>query len=169
MSYTKERSNTENKNSQMRIDNHLQALMRQLTRDKVKKIWSLAKDVGVVGSENEEWLDSLEKKDGYRRKEPKHLTPIGGRSSTSSTSRLMGFTIQRICCISPVSGQMINGRLPIPVQRPSGTANSGTVSSPSLSMPRSQSQTVVVENPMSIDSSGKLVSNVVVGVTTDKK
>ncbi|RDY07095.1 Protein LSD1, partial [Mucuna pruriens] len=58
---------------------------------------------------------------------------------------------------------MTNGRLPIPVQRPNGTANSGT------SMPHSQRQTVVVENPMSVDSSGKLVSNVVVGVTTDKK
>ncbi|XP_071909014.1 protein LOL2-like isoform X3 [Coffea arabica] len=33
----------------------------------------------------------------------------------------------------------------------------------------SQSQTVVVENPMSVDKSGKLVSNVVVGVTTEKK
>ncbi|XP_019435339.1 PREDICTED: protein LSD1-like isoform X2 [Lupinus angustifolius] len=52
-----------------------------------------------------------------------------------------------------------NGRLPIPGQRPDGTTNPGT----------SQSQTVVVENPMSVDSSGKLVSNVVVGVTTDKK
>ncbi|KAH9606215.1 hypothetical protein KSS87_010264 [Heliosperma pusillum] len=31
------------------------------------------------------------------------------------------------------------------------------------------SQTVVVENPMSFDGSGKLVSNVVVGVTTEKK
>ncbi|RZB65309.1 Protein LSD1 isoform D, partial [Glycine soja] len=64
---------------------------------------------------------------------------------------------------------MTNGRLPIPVQRPNGTANSGTVSSTSSSMPHSQSQTVVVENPMSVDSSGKLVSNVVVGVTTEKK
>ncbi|TKY72975.1 LOL3 protein [Spatholobus suberectus] len=64
---------------------------------------------------------------------------------------------------------MTNGRLPIPVQRSNGTANSGTVSSTSSSMPHSQSQTVVVENPMSVDSSGKLVSNVVVGVTTDKK
>ncbi|KAJ6313988.1 hypothetical protein OIU78_017607 [Salix suchowensis] len=36
-------------------------------------------------------------------------------------------------------------------------------------MPHSQTQTVVVENPMSVDESGKLVSNVVVGVTTDKK
>ncbi|XP_017603110.1 protein LSD1-like isoform X3 [Gossypium arboreum] len=33
----------------------------------------------------------------------------------------------------------------------------------------STSQTVVVENPMSVDESGKLVSNVVVGITTDKK
>uniref|UniRef100_A0A7C9E564 Zinc finger LSD1-type domain-containing protein n=1 Tax=Opuntia streptacantha TaxID=393608 RepID=A0A7C9E564_OPUST len=33
----------------------------------------------------------------------------------------------------------------------------------------SQSQTVVVENPMSFDETGKLVSNVVVGVTTEKK
>ncbi|KAG6430920.1 hypothetical protein SASPL_108994 [Salvia splendens] len=36
-------------------------------------------------------------------------------------------------------------------------------------LPNPQSQTVVVENPMSVDKSGKLVSNVVVGVTTDKK
>ncbi|WVZ26630.1 hypothetical protein V8G54_005174 [Vigna mungo] len=62
-----------------------------------------------------------------------------------------------------------NGRLPIPVHRPNGTANTGTLPSTSTSMPQSQSQTVVVENPMSVDSSGKLVSNVVVGVTTDKK
>ncbi|TYH70497.1 hypothetical protein ES332_A05G120100v1 [Gossypium tomentosum] len=33
----------------------------------------------------------------------------------------------------------------------------------------STSQTVVVENPMSVDESGKLVNNVVVGITTDKK
>ncbi|KAE8710982.1 Protein LSD1 [Hibiscus syriacus] len=31
------------------------------------------------------------------------------------------------------------------------------------------SQTVVIENPTSVDESGKLVSNVVVGITTDKK
>ncbi|KAG5025322.1 Protein LSD1 [Glycine max] len=62
-----------------------------------------------------------------------------------------------------------NGRLPIPVHRPNGTNNAGTLPSTLTSMPQSQSQTVVVENPMSVDSSGKLVSNVVVGVTTDKK
>ncbi|KAK7399650.1 hypothetical protein VNO78_10837 [Psophocarpus tetragonolobus] len=64
---------------------------------------------------------------------------------------------------------MNNGRLPIPVHRPNGPTNAGTLPSTSTSMPQSQSQTVVVENPMSVDSSGKLVSNVVVGVTTDKK
>lgn len=64
---------------------------------------------------------------------------------------------------------MSNGRLPIPGHRPHGTTDSGMLPSTSTSMPQSQSQTVVVENPMSVDSSGKLVSNVVVGVTTDKK
>ncbi|KAH1232534.1 Protein LSD1 [Glycine max] len=75
------------------------------------------------------------------------------------------------CChqLTELCNKMTNGRLSIPVQRPNGTANSGTVSSTSSSMPYSQSQTVVVENPMSVDSSGKLVRNVVVGVTTDKK
>ncbi|KAK7247337.1 hypothetical protein RIF29_42218 [Crotalaria pallida] len=64
---------------------------------------------------------------------------------------------------------MTNGRLPFPVHSPNGTTNSATVPSTTTSMPQSQSQTVVVENPMSVDSNGKLVSNVVVGVTTDKK
>ncbi|KAL1327986.1 hypothetical protein AAHE18_13G342700 [Arachis hypogaea] len=64
---------------------------------------------------------------------------------------------------------MNNGRLPIPVHRPNGTTNYGTVPSTSTSMPQSQTQTVVIENPMTVDSNGKLVSNVVVGVTTDKK
>ncbi|CAL0306534.1 unnamed protein product [Lupinus luteus] len=64
---------------------------------------------------------------------------------------------------------MINGGFPIPVHSPNGMTNSATVPSTSTSMPQSQSHTVVVENPMSVDSNGKLVSNVVVGVTTDKK
>ncbi|GAB2234315.1 hypothetical protein Droror1_Dr00003562 [Drosera rotundifolia] len=57
---------------------------------------------------------------------------------------------------------------PIPGYRPNGAA---TPSVPSSSAPssNSQTQTVVVENPMSVDESGKLVSNVVVGVTTGKK
>ncbi|XP_076933641.1 protein LSD1-like [Bidens hawaiensis] len=52
-----------------------------------------------------------------------------------------------------------NGRVPAPVSMPSS----------STEMPSSHTQTVVVENPMSVDENGKLVSNVVVGVTTDKK
>ncbi|KAI3814738.1 hypothetical protein L1987_14382 [Smallanthus sonchifolius] len=63
---------------------------------------------------------------------------------------------------------MSNGRLPVPV-RPNGTATSGSMPSVSTPMPNSHNQTVVVENPMSVDESGKLVSNVVVGVTTEKK
>ncbi|KAF3451190.1 hypothetical protein FNV43_RR07283 [Rhamnella rubrinervis] len=62
-----------------------------------------------------------------------------------------------------------NTRVPIPMHRPNGMAGSGIVPSTSAHMPRSQSQTVVVENPMSMDESGKLVSNVVVGVTTEKR
>ncbi|XP_058071642.1 protein LSD1 isoform X2 [Magnolia sinica] len=55
-------------------------------------------------------------------------------------------------------------RVPIPVNRPNGAM-------PSTSAPLSHAhnQTVVVENPMTVDESGKLVSNVVVGVTTEKK
>ncbi|KAF7114378.1 hypothetical protein RHSIM_RhsimUnG0090000 [Rhododendron simsii] len=58
-----------------------------------------------------------------------------------------------------------SARVPIPTNRLNGT----TIPSTSTAMPYSQSQTVVVENPMSVDESGKLVSNVVVGVTTEKK
>ena len=58
---------------------------------------------------------------------------------------------------------MTNGGPQVPSQRPTETATS------EMSRPRFESQTVVVENPMSVDSSGKLVSNVVVGVTTEKK
>ncbi|XAR59384.1 hypothetical protein NMG60_11015209 [Bertholletia excelsa] len=62
-----------------------------------------------------------------------------------------------------------NLRAPIPVHRPNGTSLPATASSTSRITPQSESQTVVVENPMSVDESGKLVSNVVVGVTTGKK
>jgi hypothetical protein len=61
---------------------------------------------------------------------------------------------------------MGNARVPIPVHRPNGTIMPSTSTA---MMPHSRSQTVVVENPMSVDESGKLVSNVVVGVTTEKK
>ncbi|XP_040952318.1 protein LSD1 isoform X1 [Gossypium hirsutum] len=60
---------------------------------------------------------------------------------------------------------MGNVRVPLPVNRPNGKAATGSMATPSAS----PSQTVVVENPMSVDESGKLVSNVVVGITTGKK
>lgn len=62
-----------------------------------------------------------------------------------------------------------NGRVPIPANQPNGTAAPALMPSTSTAMPHSHTQTVVVENPMSVDESGKLVSNVVVGVTTEKK
>ncbi|XP_054779337.1 protein LSD1-like isoform X2 [Prosopis cineraria] len=62
-----------------------------------------------------------------------------------------------------ITNSTSNGRIPIPVPRPNGTPNSGTLSSTPIS------QTVLVENPMSVDASGKLVSNVVVGITADRK
>ncbi|KAL0363694.1 UNVERIFIED_CONTAM: protein LSD1 [Sesamum calycinum] len=57
-------------------------------------------------------------------------------------------------------------RVPIPLQRPAGFSTSASTPSTSTVTARSQSQTVVVQNPMTLDESGKLVSNVVVGVTT---
>ncbi|CAK7357421.1 unnamed protein product [Dovyalis caffra] len=44
---------------------------------------------------------------------------------------------------------------PHPANRPNGVG--GTTPSTSMPMPHSQTQTVVVENPMSVDESGKLV------------
>uniref|UniRef100_A0A0C9RP33 TSA: Wollemia nobilis Ref_Wollemi_Transcript_6820_1247 transcribed RNA sequence n=1 Tax=Wollemia nobilis TaxID=56998 RepID=A0A0C9RP33_9CONI len=62
---------------------------------------------------------------------------------------------------------MNNMRMPLPAQRPP-TASATPPSSSSALPDRSQTQTVVVENPMTVDESGKLVSNVAVGVTTEK-
>ncbi|KAJ6809613.1 protein LOL2-like [Iris pallida] len=59
-------------------------------------------------------------------------------------------------------------RVPAAAFRPNGSTTCGAPST-SAALPNSSSQTVVVENPMSVNSSGKLVSNVVVGVTTEKK
>ncbi|KAK8950660.1 Protein LSD1 [Platanthera zijinensis] len=59
------------------------------------------------------------------------------------------------------------GMMPILANRPNGTTPLPSTSVPSN--PSSNSQTVVVENPMSVDQRGKLVSNVAVGVTTGKK
>nr|GMD04172.1 protein LSD1 [Ipomoea batatas]GMD06275.1 protein LSD1 [Ipomoea batatas]GMD09568.1 protein LSD1 [Ipomoea batatas] len=59
-----------------------------------------------------------------------------------------------------------DARVPIPSHPPNGSATSSSAPPSSTAAPRSQNQTVVVQNPMSVDESGKLVSNVVVGVTT---
>ncbi|CAN1226127.1 Protein LOL2 [Linum grandiflorum] len=64
-------------------------------------------------------------------------------------------------CHYVTNAGMGNGRGQPPANRPNSAG-----SAPSQT---SQTQTVVVENPMSVNESGKLVSNVVVGVTTDKK
>ncbi|KAK1325670.1 Protein LSD1 [Acorus calamus] len=62
--------------------------------------------------------------------------------------------------------EMSNTGVSSPVNRPNGVVSTPpSTSAPSLN---ARSQTVVVENPMSVDESGKLVSNVVVGVTTKK-
>ncbi|KAG5622009.1 hypothetical protein H5410_007227 [Solanum commersonii] len=58
-----------------------------------------------------------------------------------------------------------DGRAHAPLNPPNGTATPASGSSSTVKA-RSQNQTVVVQNPMSVDESGKLVSNVVVGVTT---
>ncbi|XP_075502890.1 protein LOL3-like isoform X3 [Primulina tabacum] len=47
-----------------------------------------------------------------------------------------------------------------------GDSASTSSSPPSMAIARPHSQTVVVQNPTTVDESGKLVSNVVVGVTT---
>ncbi|XP_060216964.1 protein LSD1-like [Lycium barbarum] len=59
-----------------------------------------------------------------------------------------------------------DGRVPVPVHTSINGATSSAGPSSSTATARSQNQTVVVQNPMSLDESGKLVSNVVVGVTT---
>ncbi|XP_074582174.1 protein LOL3-like [Curcuma longa] len=63
---------------------------------------------------------------------------------------------------------MNNTTTPIPAAR---RPNEITPVPPSTSShaSRTQNTTVVVENPMSVDKSGKLVTNLVVGVTTGKK
>ena len=55
---------------------------------------------------------------------------------------------------------------PVPSPRPNGPTTSVA---PTTLPQHAPTQTVVVENPMSMDESGKLVSNVVVGVTTERR
>ncbi|KAK2981149.1 hypothetical protein RJ640_013471 [Escallonia rubra] len=56
-----------------------------------------------------------------------------------------------------VMNQLGNVRAPIPMHRPYGIVTSASTPSTSAAMPQSQTQTVVVENHMSVDESGKLV------------
>uniref|UniRef100_A0A2P2JQQ3 Protein LSD1 isoform X2 n=2 Tax=Rhizophora mucronata TaxID=61149 RepID=A0A2P2JQQ3_RHIMU len=65
------------------------------------------------------------------------------------------------CAVCHYITNVASARVPLPASRPND--NGGMMPSTSTT------QTVVVENPMSFDESGKLVSNVVVGVTTEKK
>ncbi|CAA2950190.1 Hypothetical predicted protein [Olea europaea subsp. europaea] len=60
---------------------------------------------------------------------------------------------------------MGESRIPIPVQRTDGNSTASNLAT-STATSRTQNQTVVVQNPMTVDESGKLVSNVVVGITT---
>ncbi|XP_062211897.1 protein LOL3-like [Phragmites australis] len=63
----------------------------------------------------------------------------------------------------------INTVGPSPSARPTSSGSSYSASSTSVPKSQPQNVTVVVENPVTIDEKGKLVSNVVVGVTTGKK
>ena len=73
---------------------------------------------------------------------------------------------------------MPNMRVPLPAQQrpPTATAPqgppplpSGPHSHPQAAGVENRGETVVVENPMTLDESGKLVSNVAVGVSTDRR
>lgn len=70
-------------------------------------------------------------------------------------------------CQFITSTGMNDMRMPVPAQRPA--SNVSLLHPSSASQPISRTQTVVVENPMTLDESGKLVSNVAVGITTEKK
>ncbi|XP_024528460.1 protein LSD1 isoform X1 [Selaginella moellendorffii] len=87
-----------------------------------------------------------------------------------STTLVYAFGAQSVKCalcqyITPIT--MSNVRFPFPPHTP--PPYMPLLQTQELPQPRPQPQTVVVENPMTIDESGKLVSNVVVGVATEKK
>ncbi|XP_042023754.1 protein LOL2-like [Salvia splendens] len=71
------------------------------------------------------------------------------------------------CAVCHFITNVNNGdaRVPIPVHPPGGIATSASPPT-HLAPSQSHNQTVVVHNPMTVDESGKLVNNVVVGVTT---
>jgi hypothetical protein len=67
--------------------------------------------------------------------------------------------------ITTTAAPSINTVTPMPST--TAASNGPSYNAPSTSVPKTQAQniTVVVENPMTVDEKGKLVSNVVVGVT----
>ncbi|CAH9111860.1 unnamed protein product [Cuscuta europaea] len=70
-------------------------------------------------------------------------------------------------CHFITNANAVDSRVPSPSLPPNGSANPTSATTPSSTATlRPHNQTVVVQNPMSVDESGKLVSNVVVGVTT---
>jgi LSD1 subclass zinc finger protein len=71
-------------------------------------------------------------------------------------------------CQFVTSIAMPNMRVPLPAQQRAPPPNGGPAPVAPPLVP-SHSQTVVVENPMTMDESGKLVSNVAVGVSTDRR
>ncbi|RCV19460.1 hypothetical protein SETIT_3G386400v2 [Setaria italica] len=71
--------------------------------------------------------------------------------------------------ITSVGGHQVPTVRPLPPTLPASSGNSYNIPSTSAPMSQSQNVTVVVENPMTVDDKGKLVSNVVVGVTTGGK
>ncbi len=79
-------------------------------------------------------------------------------------------------CQYVTSIAMPSMRMPLPAQqqhRPSAPQQQHPLPLPPPVAPassaQSHTQTVVVENPMTLDESGKLVSSVAVGVTTDRR
>lgn len=69
-------------------------------------------------------------------------------------------------CQFVTSITMLNVRVPLPSQQPRPPQAAG---GPAPAPTSSHTQTVVVENPMTMDESGKLVSNMAVGVSTDRR
>ncbi|RLN43240.1 hypothetical protein C2845_PM01G34340 [Panicum miliaceum] len=73
------------------------------------------------------------------------------------------------CAIcSHITTTGVNTVAPTPSARPASNGSSYSTSSTSVPKSQPQNVTVVVENPMTVDDKGKLVSNVVVGVTIGK-
>ncbi|KAK2975288.1 hypothetical protein RJ640_022737, partial [Escallonia rubra] len=96
--------------------------------------------------------------DGHRSYlTPHHLAHVNcGNCRTMLMYPYGAQSVKCAVCQHVTNVNMGNTRVPIPLHRPSGTSTSAPIPPSSTAKPRSQSQTVVVQNPMSIDESGKL-------------